>query len=438
MAEAQQPRERGITRIGVKGFKSIAEGEIEIRPLTILAGANSSGKSSIMQPLLLLKQTLEASKDYGAMRLDGPNVKLTIPHEFLTQTPKYSSHQLEITIETSIITTAIYSNLGWALTIDKTVYATGDTSIQLKPSSTHEEIARQLPQELELSRQERIQISGINYEWEVLNRRCFLNFGLVAKTPNEISIEYDNFMYPLISHIRQMTHIPGLRHREEINHRWSYNPNNTFEGIFDTQYVLNILDYWQDKNDKRLNDLAKFLSAAKLTSLVKAVDVKTFTDGQIRVGRTLNSDSEDTVVVSDVGIGISQVLPVLVALLVAEPGQLVYIEQPELHLHPRAQHKLAEFIAEAANRGVRVVIETHSDLLLLGIQTQVAEGKLPPDKVILHWFARNEEGLTKITTRELDEDGAYGDWPEDFAEVDMEAQSKYLDIVDSKYLNGSN
>ena len=68
----------GITKIAVKGFKSIAEGcEIDIRPLTILAGANSSGKSSIMQPLLMLKQTLEAAYDPGPLKIDGPNVHFT-------------------------------------------------------------------------------------------------------------------------------------------------------------------------------------------------------------------------------------------------------------------------------------------------------------------------------------------------------------------------
>jgi predicted ATPase len=65
----------GITRIAVEGFKSIAtRQEIEIAPLTILAGANSSGKSSIMQPLLMLKQTLEATYDPGPLKIDGPNV----------------------------------------------------------------------------------------------------------------------------------------------------------------------------------------------------------------------------------------------------------------------------------------------------------------------------------------------------------------------------
>src|SRR5258708_34909493 len=69
---------RGFTEIWVAGYKSIVEEQhIEIRPLTILAGANSSGKSSIIQPLLLLKQTLEVGYDPGALFLTGPNVKFT-------------------------------------------------------------------------------------------------------------------------------------------------------------------------------------------------------------------------------------------------------------------------------------------------------------------------------------------------------------------------
>ena len=78
----------GITKIAVKGFKSIAEEcSIDIRPLTILAGANSSGKSSIMQPLLMLKQTLEAPYDPGPLLIDGPNVQFTEAEQFLSTLP---------------------------------------------------------------------------------------------------------------------------------------------------------------------------------------------------------------------------------------------------------------------------------------------------------------------------------------------------------------
>ena len=80
-----KPNAEGITRITVAGFKSISqEQSIEIRPLTILAGPHGSGKSSIMQPLLLLKQTLEAPYDPGALLLDGPNVKFTSVDQLLS------------------------------------------------------------------------------------------------------------------------------------------------------------------------------------------------------------------------------------------------------------------------------------------------------------------------------------------------------------------
>ncbi|MEA2046257.1 MAG: DUF3696 domain-containing protein, partial [Euryarchaeota archaeon] len=125
-----------------------------------------------------------------------------------------------------------------------------------------------------------------------------------------------------------------------------------------------------------------------------------------------------------------------VALLAAEAGQLVYIEQPEIHLHPRAQTAMAQVLADAANRGIRVVVETHSELLLLGVQTLVAEGKLSPEMVKLHWFELQDDGTTKINSADLDEAGAFGDWPEDFADTELEMQSRYLDAVESRLGTG--
>src|SRR5438445_7439766 len=82
----------GITHLVVGGFKSISdEQRIEIRPLTILAGANSSGKSSMMQPLLLLKQTLEAPYDAGAIFPNGPNLKFTLTDQLLSRTGRRPS-----------------------------------------------------------------------------------------------------------------------------------------------------------------------------------------------------------------------------------------------------------------------------------------------------------------------------------------------------------
>ena len=85
-------RPNPIVELTVAGFKTISkEQKIEIRPLTILAGPNSSGKSSMMQPLLLLKQTLEASYDAGPILLNGPNVKLTLADQLLSRIGKGQS-----------------------------------------------------------------------------------------------------------------------------------------------------------------------------------------------------------------------------------------------------------------------------------------------------------------------------------------------------------
>ena len=85
----QDATPRGITEIAVQGFKSLYdEQRIAVRPLTILAGANNSGKSSIMQPLLMMKQTLEATYDPGPLKLDGPNVYFTSAEQFLSRQPE--------------------------------------------------------------------------------------------------------------------------------------------------------------------------------------------------------------------------------------------------------------------------------------------------------------------------------------------------------------
>jgi predicted ATPase len=123
---------------------------------------------------------------------------------------------------------------------------------------------------------------------------------------------------------------------------------------------------------------------------------------------------------------------VLVALQVAQERQLVYLEQPEIHLHPRAQVALAEVLANAARRGVRVVVETHSSLLLLAIQALVAEEQLDRTLVRLHWFERNSHGSTKVSSADLDAAGAFGNWPEDFGKTALESEGRYLDAAEQQ------
>ncbi len=146
-----------------------------------------------------------------------------------------------------------------------------------------------------------------------------------------------------------------------------------------------------------------------------------------------SSSCSDCVNIADVGFGVSQTLPVLVALICAKKNQFVFIEQPELHLHPNAQFKLVEIISDAINRGVKVIIETHSSIILRGIQISVVKNKIEKDKVSLNWFTQDKDsGKTIVTKAKLDSFGAFGDWPENFDDTYLKVEQLYLDAVEEK------
>jgi predicted ATPase len=94
---------------------------------------------------------------------------------------------------------------------------------------------------------------------------------------------------------------------------------------------------------------------------------------------------------------------------------------------------MARLLVNAAKRGVRVVAETHSSLILLAVQTLVAQGVINPDLVGLNWFTRSEkDGTTRIQSADLDEAGRFGDWPEDFDDVALKAESGYLSAAEAR------
>jgi hypothetical protein len=229
--------------------------------------------------------------------------------------------------------------------------------------------------------------------------------------------------YP-IPDIRRVIHVPGLRGNASRTYPMA-GSGPSFPGTFDN-YVASVILAWQKEQRHRYEDVnadLRYIGLAQSVSAHRINDVAI----ELRVG--LVEHRLDNV--ADVGFGVSQTLPVLVALRTADEGQLVYLEEPEIHLHPRAQTKLAGTLADAAKRGVRVVAETHSTLLLTAIQTLVAKGELSPDLVKLHWFQRDSKtGVTQVSSADLDENGAFReDWPEDFDEVILNADRQYLDAV---------
>jgi predicted ATPase len=118
---------------------------------------------------------------------------------------------------------------------------------------------------------------------------------------------------------------------------------------------------------------------------------------------------------TNVGFGLSYILPVITTLLVStiEKNNLVIIENPEAHLHPKGQTELAKLICLCAKLGTQVIVETHSDHIFTGIRLFIKENDFA-NKTLIHWFELNESRNTDVTTIFIDNDGRVNDWPKGF------------------------
>jgi len=459
----------GINKIRITGYKSIvdesiADGWIELRPITVLAGANSSGKSSVMQSLLLLKQTLEEKNAAIPLWLNGNNVLLTqyeqirpkfeynkknefeigVENRFLRATSifRYSEKAKQICIRNTNFDFSPYVQSGGGDNFKKVEFILSDTTSDDEAQAFVVELSNHY--------------YGIDCQkqYELKRDSCFLAVrpkGLqngkasIPGGPDGTFSPAGSFRYDLLGII----HLPGLRD-DPFTRQFQRipivrlpaddEPTYFFKGKF-PQYTASLIEAWENEKNGRFKRLERYVRDLYLST---AVGTRLVDDSflEIVVGwhpTAKPREKGDMVNIADVGCGISQVLPILVALTAAKSSQVVYIEQPEIHLHPKVITKLVDVIAEAVSRGVKVIVETHSDLWLLSLQTIIArrmsEGDLAPENVILYWFEKVKNhkdgivGSTKITKGTLDETGNYDNWPEDFISTAMEQQRKFLDAM---------
>ncbi|NUQ86582.1 MAG: AAA family ATPase [Anaerolineales bacterium] len=439
MAPERTPRKnsratRELTSLTVKGFKShLAGTTVRVRPLTILAGANSAGKSSFMHPFLMLKQTLEEGFDPGVLKIQGANVQYTDAIQFLSRSKNKKKRTQTFSIACGFQDGRTFE-VGY--TFDNKSTATIDSQRLLLADDRQIEFNSKLALEDLWSIIRGASVIRTAYSdakvplaAAIRVERCFLSANVTLRVPEGPVIESYSPATAEMSWIQQLIHLPG----------WRGNPERTYEraavgSVFPGQfhnYTASLLQHWVENQSK--DNLERVAQDLKELGLTWKIDVKAagHTKLTIRVGRTpsaLKSGALDLVELPDVGFGVSQVLPLVVALSAAQRGQLIYIEQPEIHLHPRAQIALGAVFQRAAARGVRLIIETHSALLLRSIQLRMARRELAPDQVSLNWFHRDDNGFTEVTSGKMDANGAWGDWPEDFGELDLGLDNEYLSL----------
>lgn len=430
---------KSISLHGIKSF--LTKQKVQLADLTILAGANSSGKSTAAQSFLLVKQTVEAQFDPGAMLLDGPNVKLATMSNVVSKRPGYfpaSDFSLGFELSDGVLiesTFAASRSDGADITVTKLELSDGH-KIELR---SNQELSETDGRALTESLPEGIAklATGANGHWVARPGRGFNDAAMTIPIssdplkPETFELARLPIQQAVRMHCSKLIHIQGLRGNPERVYAANAKVSDQFPGLF-TDYVASIITQWQEEQNPKLDAVGNDLRELGLSWKVRTKRIHA-TQVELQVSRlpaAVQGGAHDLVNIADVGIGVSQVLPLLVALHVAKPGQIVFVEQPEIHLHPRAQFRLAEVLVRACNRGVRVWVETHSSVMLRGIQTLVAKNELDPFRVALNWFSRDPStGGTFVTRGQLNENGQFGNWPSDFDEASMEIDKAYLDAV---------
>lgn len=447
-----------VEELLVGGYKSIRDmTTLRIRPVTILAGHNTSGKSSLLQPFLLLKQTLEQEASFGPLSLEGAHVHFNRFRQLFWNGKPKSADSIRIGYGCRIDPdlrrcTESIKVVANELVVSEVSMSVGNRKATLRSDVLHaigtasgRTFGRQdgsIESVLwpdEMARIEEFLGQPLvkdhtpeNPVWLwFAGRRPFADFRLAYETPSGVRPFFSVAFSPfdaLEKWVEQLIHVPGDRGTDSRYHRWSPAGAHASSGVFQERYASILWDWDRSKSDV-LDVLDGWMERIGLGSRVRTHQVNDV-DMEVLVSRNPRSSGgavsdDDMVSIADTGLGVSYALPWLVALAAAD-RQPVYIEEPEAHLHPEAQYVAAEIIADAARRGTTVIVETHSDILVLGLQRLVAKGALAAEDVGLYWFDRDQDGATHIAESRITQYGELPLWKGDLDLVFEDAKRDFL------------
>lgn len=363
-------REEMLTRIELENFKCFKNISVELSNLNVLTGINSMGKSSIVQALLLLRQSFENQAIKTGLHLNGKYVQIGTGYDILRRNSEEEVVGIDLTATDKI---------------------------------------------------------SFKYDYEKNADFLKLKNG-ITEFLTGINLFSSAFSY--ISAAR----IGPQRYYESSYYEVNINNQVGTRGEFFAGYLVSKAD---DSNEKGVT-LPFTLTKHESCSSNKLIDQANAWLSEISPGITLVSKKDPEIgVVSlqykslrenyspvNVGFGLSYVAPIVISLLKAQEDELLIIENPEAHLHPRGQRRMGELIAKVAACGAQIIVETHSDHLLNGIRLSVKGGDITPDLIRLNYFFRESRDRSSYIASENYEykkvsptilpDGRLSDWPKGF------------------------
>lgn len=431
-----------LTELHFTNFKSWPKAKLECGMITGLFGTNSSGKTSLLQFLLLLKQTKDATDRAIALELNGDLVKLgTVKDAIHQHDESRSIHAgLEFTLPSDLSladpsrsrnsTIARGPRLRFEVDLDvhqsapvtrKIAYTLGGKRFGLAPrngetSSFELSAVSQSDEVLDFSFKRMIgrkwKLPGPikSYAFPDQAKTYFQNSGFLSELEAAYEAQLDTIFY-----------LGPLRQYPQRDYLWARSrPSDVGQrGDKAIDAILAATEAGWKRNLKPKSRLMPFQEMIaywlKVMGLIESFVVAEIAPGSNRwQARVRTRPGASEVLLTDVGFGVSQVLPVITLLQYVPEGSTVVLEQPEIHLHPLAQAALADVIIQAAmHRKVQVLLESHSEHLLLRLQRRIAEQVLPASDIKLH-FCDAPRGVSKLTPLEVDLYGNIRNWPEKF------------------------
>ena len=435
-------------KLSVNRFKSIFELEnFEFKPLTMLTGINSSGKTSLVQSLLLLKQTLE-SESKEALILDGKYLSASSVHElvfgkdetdnfaFTIELDKDDLQKLSVYDEKKITRikyqVCFHVNSGvFVRSVDADVvfdkFAMG-FSLVLDESINDERKYKITPRSITVRHGN--SLVDFNKPFNVAFSNFFPQFASrTNKSGDEMTITMPfmgDVMKLVSAYFANIYYVGPLRVKPEpiISYTSGDFKNVGSDGLY-TRFVLH------NRKDDLVNSEETLLQATQrwiCRKLELAESIETLKDGTSSYRVVLRNKGID-VDLCHIGLGVSQILPIIVqGLLVPEGGTLI-VDSPEVHMHPSVQADLIDLFVELAENGRKVIFETHSDHMITRLRRRIAEG-LDSKMVNLCFVTGTESGSTYVSLG-IDNSGTFfGGLPDKFLNTqDLD----FRKIVEAKF-----
>ncbi|GAB6010869.1 AAA family ATPase [Viscerimonas tarda] len=352
-----------ITKLKIEYFKSHCSTNLSTGALTVLTGMNSSGKSSVLQALLLLRQSFKKGRLSTGLDLNAP----------LCDIGKGRDALYRFANESEIITFSLEVN-------NETNY-----NFHFNARNRYEDTF--LPQENPMIFEPSLlQLALFTNKFQYLSSARWANINLypmdtyAVETEKQLSLNYGQG--ELVAHFLEYY---GENRNFDIQSDLVLHPSSLSKKLL-AQTIA-----WEREISPRIT-----------MNPERIADKVTIEYGYKGVGENLPTNNLQP---KNIGFGISYSLSIVVALLSAEQGSLLLIENPEAHLHPRGQSKLAELITLAAQSGVQIILETHSDHIFNGIRRAIAANKIEKEKVKIHFLELDEKNASTGTEIRLSNSG---------------------------------